>query len=357
METFTVETFTMEAFTSADATVDNTLHITVPQDAEGQRVDVFLSNYAEEVPTRSAAQRLLSDGRVVLGISSKSIGKNYCVKAGDVLLFTIPAPIPSEATPEDIPVDIVFEDRDLLVVNKPRGMVVHPGAGNFTGTLVNALLHYCGAAGLSGIGGVLRPGIVHRLDKDTSGLMVVAKNDKAHQALSAQLEARTMGRIYNAIVVGAVKEDCFRIDLPIGRHPTDRKKMTVFNLSTPRKKTRFRGDELRKQVARTAATNIEVLARYESKAGQLKGRFTLVAAKLETGRTHQIRVHMAHIGHPVLGDLVYGGSRQPSTLNGQILHATQLSFTHPTLGESMEFNAPWPTYFQAAVNQMLGRLL
>jgi len=340
-----------------------TLRIIVNQDADGQRVDVFLASNVKEIPTRSAAQKLLADGRIYCepGILSPisplhhTINKNYRVKAGDVLLCTIPAPVPSNAIPEDIPLDVFYEDEDLLVVNKPRGMVVHPGAGNFTGTLVNALLYYCGTNGLSGIGGVLRPGIVHRLDKDTSGLMVVAKNDNAHHVLSSQLEARTMGRVYNAVVVGNLKESSFRIDLPIGRHPIDRKKMTVIPPSFHNAQGfNRRGKSPGGIRARVAATNIEVLERYECKTGQLKGRFTLIAAKLETGRTHQIRVHMAHIGHPVLGDLVYGGVRQPASLNGQILHAAQLSFVHPVSGKSMEFAAPWPSYFQEVVSQ-LGR--
>ena len=329
-------------------TANRTLHFTVPTEADGQRADIFLAaansmrtNPGEGEITRSAAQRLLAEGRVLLGESA--ITKNHRVKAGDILICEIPAPVPGEAIPEAIPLDIVYEDGDLLVVNKPRGLVVHPGAGNYTGTLVNALLHYCGD-GLSGIGGVLRPGIVHRLDKDPSGLMVVAKNDFAHQALAAQLESRQMGRIYNAVVCGALKKESFRIDLPIGRHPIDRKKMAVLA------DTRF-GTRAASIRAREAITDIKVLERYESN----RGRFTLIAAKLFTGRTHQIRVHMAHIGHPVLGDLTYGTGRQPllqklnEKLGGQILHATQLKFTHPATGREMEFEAPWPEYFQKVV--------
>jgi len=293
----------------------STVRIIVPPEADGQRADVFLAENSAEIPTRSAAQRLLGKR------------KNHRVKAGEVLICEIPAPIPSEATPEDIPLDIIYEDGDLLVINKPRGLVVHPAAGNYTGTLVSALLFHCGS-GLSGIGGVLRPGIVHRLDKDTSGLMVVAKNDNAHQALAAQLEARTMGRTYNAIVCGALKKERLRIDLPIGRHPHDRKKMAVLTNPHDGRKTR------------TATTNIEVLERYGK-------QFTLIAARLETGRTHQIRVHMAHIGHPVLGDTVYGAKSQQ--FFGQVLHAKELHFIHPTTGKEMEFNSPWPEYFSKAI--------
>ncbi|MCL2839217.1 MAG: RluA family pseudouridine synthase [Defluviitaleaceae bacterium] len=298
------------------------VHIEVTQAFDGQRADVFLTENCAEVLTRSAAQRILGKD------------KNRRVKAGEVLTCEIPAPIPDEALPEDISLDILYEDGDLLVINKPRGLVVHPAAGNYTGTLVNALLHHCGGD-LSGIGGVMRPGIVHRLDKDTSGLMVVAKNDNAHQALASQLETRRMGRIYNAIVLGTVKKDAFKIDLPIGRHPTDRKKMAV--LTHTGHKTR------------SAMTHIDVLEHYATK----RGRFTLIAAKLETGRTHQIRVHMAYVGHPVLGDLTYGAKRPMFSLDGQVLHAKTIQFIHPTTKQSMEFTSSLPAYFQNALKYIL----
>ncbi|MCL2577499.1 MAG: RluA family pseudouridine synthase [Defluviitaleaceae bacterium] len=300
--------------------------IIVPQEADSQRIDVFLSNFVEEISSRSSAQKLLTDNRIRVMGSRSSLSKNYRVMPGDIIICEIPAPVPLEAVAEDIPLHIVYEDSDLLVVDKPRGLVVHPSAGHHSGTLVNALLYHCE---LSGIGGVLRPGIVHRLDKDTSGLMVVAKNDAAHIALAAQLERRTMGRTYNAVCMGSVKNN-LRIDLPIGRHPHDRKKMTVY----PAK-------------ARNAVTYIEVLEYLKN--------FTLIAARLETGRTHQIRVHMAHIGHPVLGDIVYGAARQPFGLTGQILHAINLQFIHPSSGEEMEFNSPLPEYFTEAISLIGGK--
>ena len=330
-----------------------TLKITVPPEADGQRIDVFLTNFTKEIPTRSAAQRLLSEGKIMrlvevsgsreeslsgaLGVAPQGsfhCSKNFRVQSGNIILCEIPEPQPLEAKAEEIPLHIIYEDEDLLVVDKPRGLVVHPAAGHHSGTLVNALLFHCG---LSGVGGVLRPGIVHRLDKDTSGLMVVAKNDTAHVALAAQLERREMGRTYNAICIGTVKKERLRIDLPIGRHPHDRKKMAVIP-ADGREKTR----------SRNATTNIEVLERIGDGAGN-SGKFTLIAARLETGRTHQIRVHMAHIGNPVLGDTVYGAARQPFGLDGQILHAVKLRFAHPSSGMEMEFNSPLPGYFEDAI--------
>lgn len=307
----------------------NEIFLSAPPSAEGVRVDVFLTDFSDEILSRSVAQRLLKDG-LVTKESGAVLSKNYKVQAGDVLVCCIPAPVPTKALPEDIPINIVYEDEHMLVVNKSRGLVVHPGAGNHTGTLVNALLHHCA---LSSIGGVLRPGIVHRLDKDTSGLMVVAKNDAAHQALAAQLASRSMGRTYHALCIGNLKRDRFTIDLSIGRHPVHRKKMAVLS---------DRG--------RSAVTHVEVLERFD------KG-FTLVATKLETGRTHQIRVHMAHIGHPVLGDAVYGSGRQMLALPGQALHAVWLGLSHPATGESMEFNAPWPEYFREAVEAVRGGVI
>ena len=345
--------------------------IIVPPEAASQRIDVFLADFCEEIPTRNAAQRLLSEERVkkirgqgdnvplrtsgeagaaqaagrpastqsvqeggvgdnevsvANGTVPKVLNKNYRVKPGEKIICEIPAPIPLEAVAENIPLHIMYEDSDLLIIEKPRGLVVHPGAGHHSGTLVNALLYHCE---LSGIGGVLRPGIVHRLDRDTSGLMVVAKNDAAHISLAAQLENRTMGRTYNAVCVGALKHN-MRIDLPIGRHPHDRKKMTTGSCAK----------------SRDAVTNIEVLENFKG--------YTLIAAKLETGRTHQIRVHMAHIGHPVLGDTVYGAARQPFGLDGQILHAVKIKFIHPSSGDEMEFNSPLPEYFTEVINKLHG---
>ncbi|MCL1862639.1 MAG: RluA family pseudouridine synthase [Defluviitaleaceae bacterium] len=287
------------------------IEITVPQEAHGLRVDVFLAQFCEEIPTRSAAQKLIND-------------KNRRVKAGEVVTVEIPD-IQMEAVAEDIPLNIVYEDADLLVVDKPRGLVVHPAAGHHSGTLVNALLYHCE---LSNMGGSLRPGIVHRLDKDTSGLMVVAKNNAAHAALAAQLESRKMGREYNAICKGVLKKSRLKIDLPIGRHPHDRKKMAVLTALNAR--------------ARNAVTYIEVIERHKN--------FTHIAARLETGRTHQIRVHMAYIGNPVLGDAVYGSAKQPMGLNGQILHAVKLQLIHPTSGKEMVFESVLPEYFMEALN-------
>jgi len=295
----------------------------VPPELSGQRIDVFLSG-TEGIPTRSLAQKLLTGGHIT--INEKSTSKNYKVNTGDIILCQLPAPIPSETVAENIPLDIICEDDHILVVNKPRGLVVHPAAGNWQGTLVNALMHHC-RGNLSGIGGVLRPGIVHRLDKDTSGLLVVAKNDAAHQSLVAQLADRSMLRVYNAVCCGVIKQDKIRIDAPIGRHPVNRQKMAV----TP---------------GRNAVTHIQVLQRF--------AKHTLISARLETGRTHQIRVHMAHVRHPVLGDSIYNGATPPFAQQGQVLHAAQLSFSHPVTGQDMTLTAPWPEYFNIAVEKAGG---
>ncbi|MCL2372480.1 MAG: RluA family pseudouridine synthase [Defluviitaleaceae bacterium] len=297
------------------------MQIIIPPEAAGVRADVFLSGIGE-IPTRSAAQKLLADGNVLIG--TKPLQKNHRLQAGDILEINLPQPTPAEAFAEDIPLNIIFEDSHLLVINKPQGMVVHPAAGNHSGTLVNALLHHC--KDLSGIGGVMRPGIVHRLDKDTSGLLVVAKNDAAHQALSGQLAARSMGRTYNAICRGILKKPKLKIDLPIGRHPNNRKKMAITKPGH----------------GRDAVTYIEAMEFFKN--------HTLIEAQLETGRTHQIRVHLAHIGHPVLGDEIYGTvAMKGMDVNGQLLHAQRLSFVHPATGEGMEFEAEWPGYFCEAV--------
>ena len=305
-----------------------TITLTPPPESHGVRIDTYLSEaQIPQIPTRTAAQKLITAGQITLANApAKTLSKNYRISPGDTILCNLPTPIPYEATPEDIPLDILYEDDHLLIINKPRNMVVHPAAGNYSGTLVNALLHHCGST-LSGIGGVQRPGIVHRLDKDTSGLMVVAKNDMAHQSLSTQLAERTMGRIYHAICIGRLKQDTFTIDLPIGRHPGDRKKMAAFPKNSPKA-----------QQARTATTHIEIL--------EPLGQFTLVKATLETGRTHQIRVHLAHMNYPVLGDTTYGVSRQPFKLDGQMLHAKKIHFTHPVNGECMAFESPLPQYFE-----------
>ena len=311
----------------------NVLCFEAQAEDKGTRLDQFVATCAEL--TRSAAARLIEEGAVT--VNGKTVAKNYKLNKGDVVEVTLPEPEASEALPENIPLDIVFEDEDIIVVNKPIGMVVHPAAGNPTGTLVNALLYHCGTS-LSGVGGVIRPGIVHRIDKDTSGLLVVAKNDEAHLALSAQLKEHHISRIYTAIAVGNFREESGTVDAPIGRHPVDRKKMAVIHNS-----------ELR---SRDAVTHWSVLARGEADGNN----FTLLRCQLETGRTHQIRVHMASVGHPLLGDTVYGGantrfeSRHRSSIIGQCLHAGELRLTHPRTGEEMQFTAPMPQNMQHVVD-------
>ena len=298
----------------ADVMGETLLFCPEPEDA-GSRLDAFLALNLEGKP-RSAVQKLMDQGKVL--VNGKAGRKNDKVKPGDSIRVEIPEPEPLELLPQDIPLDIVYEDEHLLVVNKPKGMVVHPAPGNPDGTLVNALLYHCGQ-GLSGINGVIRPGIVHRIDKDTSGLLMVAKNDLAHQSLAAQIAAHTFTRMYNTVVYGNLKTDEGTISAPIARHPTDRKKMAVV------------------PGGREAVTHYQALER-------LPG-FTLVECRLETGRTHQIRVHMAHIGHPVAGDPVYGPKKCITSLNGQCLHARLLGFVHPATGEYMEFDSGLPPYF------------
>lgn len=294
-----------------------TMHtFSVAPEAEGQRLDVFLSAQLNDM-TRSGVQKLLRNGNV--SVNGKPALKSVKVKGGDIIEACIPAPSEITAKAQDIPLSIVYEDEDLLVVDKPKGMVVHPAPGNPDGTLVNALLYHCGDS-LSGINGEIRPGIVHRIDKDTSGLLVVAKNDKAHVALQEQIQAHSFKREYRAIVHGNLKEDDGTIDAPIGRSPKDRKKMAVTT-----------------EHSRNAVTHYEVLERF--------GTYTYIRCILETGRTHQIRVHMAYKGHPVAGDPVYGPSNTPKSLQGQCLHAAVLGFLHPSTGEYMEFSSELPDTF------------
>ena len=290
--------------------------LTLTADREGERLDAFL---ARSVPglTRSAAQKLLEDGAVTL--SGRLGKKNDRTAAGMEVSLTLPQPEPLDVLPQDIPLDVVYEDDDVIVVNKPVGMVVHPAPGHPDGTLVNALLYHCGSS-LSGINGVLRPGIVHRIDRDTSGLIIAAKNDRAHLALAAQLQDHTLARVYEAVAVGSLKEDSGTVDAPIGRHPVDRKKMAVDRKN-----------------GRPAVTHWSVLARYPG--------YTRVECRLETGRTHQIRVHMASIGHPLLGDVVYGSKKPFPGLAGQCLHAKRLRFLHPSTGEPVEVECPLPQWF------------
>ncbi len=295
---------------------------------ESGRLDSYLSEHAEL--SRSAAARLCEDGAVL--VNGAAQGKKYAVRAGDLISVSIPEAVPTEAKPENIPLDIVFEDKDIIVINKPSGMVVHPAPGNYEGTLVNALLYHCGDE-LSGIGGEIRPGIVHRIDKDTSGLLVVAKNDRAHRALAEQLEGHRIVREYHALVYGGFREESGTVSKWIGRHPVDRKKMAILPEGAPG--------------ARDAVTHYEVLGRY--------GEVSYLKLYLETGRTHQIRVHMASLGHPLLGDEVYGGGKSrfekthPRLFDGQALHARKLSFVHPTSGERVSFECPLPENFEKAL--------
>lgn len=292
------------------------LELTVAAEDIGERIDKYLSEQIEGL-SRSAAEKLISDGRVTVG--DKTVKKNYRTAGGDIIAVMIDEPQPVDIEPEDIPLDIVYEDADLLVVNKPKGMVVHPAAGHYSGTLVNALMYHC-RDDLSGINGELRPGIVHRIDKNTSGLLMVAKSDAAHIGLSDQIKDHSFTREYLAICYGNIKEDERTVDAPIGRHKTDRKRMCVTQLNS-----------------RPAVTHIRVLERY--------GGFTYILCRLETGRTHQIRVHLAHIGHPIAGDDVYGPSKVITELGGQCLHAYRLGFIHPITGEYMEFTADPPESF------------
>ncbi len=282
----------------------------------GTRLDTFLAESCEEL-TRSAIQKLIESGNAT--VNEKPVSKNYKLRENDRIALNIPDPEPSAATPENIPLSIVYEDDDLLVVDKPKNMVVHPAPGNQTGTLVNALLYHCGDS-LSGINGVLRPGIVHRIDKDTSGLLIVAKNDFSHRLLAEQIKEHSFTRKYKAVVYGNLKNDEGTINAPIGRHPVDRKKMTVTEKNS-----------------RNAVTHYKVLER-------LNG-FTFVELTLETGRTHQIRVHMSHIGHPVAGDPVYGPKKVITSLGGQCLHAYYISFVHPGTGETLTLSSELPEYF------------
>ena len=302
---------------------ETTEHLVTAEEAGG-RLDAAAA--AAFGASRAAIQRAIEEGR--LTVNGQTSEKNRKTRAGDLLALTFAPPVPDDAQPEDLPVEIVWQDTDLAVVNKPKGMVVHPAAGNREGTLVNALLWHLDS--LSGVGGVIRPGIVHRIDKNTSGLLMVAKNDDAHRALSAQIKDHSFLRRYEAILVGNLKDDEGSVDAPIGRHPVRRKQMAVVPDGRP------------------ARTDYKVLERYPG--------FCRVELTLYTGRTHQIRVHMAHLGHPVLGDTLYGGGRTPfekkhaSLLCEQTLHARDLGFVHPRTGEYMEFTSALPDYFMKLIS-------
>ena len=309
----------------------NSLSFTVAPSDASKRLDVYLSDVTEF--SRSAATRLIEEGAVT--VNGKRETKKYKTCAGDSISLILPEIQKCEVVPQNIPIDVVYEDDDIIVVCKPQGMVVHPAAGNTDGTLVNALLYHCKDS-LSGIGGVARPGIVHRIDKDTGGLLVVAKNDEAHIALADEIKVHAVSRIYTAIAIGNFKEDSGTVDAPIGRHPADRKKMAVIRSSDKR--------------SRDAVTHWSVVERY--------GQFTLLRCELETGRTHQIRVHMASLGHPLLGDGVYGGdgtqfeARNRELIEGQCLFAAELRLTHPRTKERMVFKADLPENFKSIIEKL-----
>lgn len=309
--------------------MDELITIAVNPEDAGTRLDAFLGSNLEEVSRNYAAQ-LIENGYVKIN-GKEETSKKKKVQDGDKIEINMPEPTALDIEPEDIPLDIVYEDDDVIVVNKPRGMVVHPANGNWTGTLVNAIMFHCGDS-LSSINGVIRPGIVHRIDKDTSGLLMIAKNDKAHESLAEQLKVHSVTRVYTALVKDNIKEDEITINEPIGRDERNRMRRAVWGVGH-----------------KEAVTHIEVVSRY--------GAYTLVKARLETGRTHQIRVHMAYIKHPLVGDELYGPKNQPSKLmgvelNGQFLHAGVLGFVHPTTREYMEFTAPLPEELQSIINKL-----
>lgn len=288
----------------------------VSPEMEGERIDKCISSYLVSL-SRSYIQKIIKEGNVF--INDAAIKANYRVKVEDKVCFVIPESVEPDIPAQDIPLDIIYEDKDLLIVNKPKNMVVHPAPGHYEGTLVNAVMYHCKGE-LSGINGVMRPGIVHRIDKDTTGSLIVCKNDESHNAIAALLKTHDITRKYRAVVFGNMKEDEGMISAPIGRHPTDRKKMSVNEKNGKR-----------------AVTHYRVLERFNG--------YTYVECQLETGRTHQIRVHMASIGHPLLGDEVYTNRKAPFKLEGQVLHAMTIGFVHPSLNEYMEFEAPLPEYF------------
>ena len=287
-----------------------------------QRLDMYIASLDLDL-SRSMAQKMIENNQVL--VNEKPVKTSYKTKLDDNIKIKIAEPKMAEIKAQEIPLDIIYEDNDIVVVNKPKGMVVHPGNGNPDGTLVNAVLNHCKGS-LSGIGGEIRPGIVHRLDKDTSGLIIIAKNDKAHINLSKQIQDRKVKKIYTALVRGVIPEDTATIDMPIGRSKTDRKKMAV------------------RKDGKEAITHIKVLKRYRN--------YTLVKVKIDTGRTHQIRVHMAEIGYPVVGDEVYSNGKNEFNVHGQMLHSTSLDFTHPVTGEEMHFEAPLPEYFKDIIDEL-----
>lgn len=301
--------------------MSDVLRFTVEENED--RIDKLLANRLDDF-TRSAIAKLISENNVL--VNDKIVSKNYKCKTGDSIVVNVPDAVMLDVIPQNIPLDIVYEDDDLLVVNKPKDMVVHPAAGNYTDTLVNALLYHCKDS-LSGINGVIRPGIVHRIDKDTSGLLIVAKNDMAHLDLANQIKEHSFHRAYQAVVYGNIKEENGTVHQPIGRSPKDRKKMAVVDKNS-----------------KDAITHYEVIRRY--------GNFTHIRCILETGRTHQIRVHMSYIGHPLAGDSVYGPKKVITSLNGQCLHAGEIGFVHPRTKKYMEFKSDLPDYFVSFLNKI-----
>lgn len=295
----------------------NEIVMEITPEMEGERIDKCISNYLESL-SRSYIQKIIKDGKAY--VNDAVVKANYKVKVDDKVQFEIPDCEEPDIPPQDIPLDILYEDKDILIVNKPKDMVVHPASGHYEGTLVNAIMFHCKDE-LSGINGVLRPGIVHRIDKDTTGSIIICKNDEAHRKIAQQLKEHSITRKYRAIVYGRIMEEEGTVNAPIGRHPTDRKKMAI-----------------NEKNGKPAVTHYKVLERFD--------KYTYIECQLETGRTHQIRVHMTSIGHPLLGDEVYGNAKCPFKLEGQTLHAMTIGFIHPTTGEYVEYEAPLPEYFE-----------
>ncbi len=295
----------------------------VEAEFDNVRIDRFVSEHLDDV-SRSYIQKLIKDNMVTVDL--KPVKANYKVRTGESVAICLPEPVSLDIEAQNIPLDILYEDEDILLVNKPKDMVVHPSAGHMDGTLVNALLYHCKDS-LSSINGVMRPGIVHRIDKDTTGVLIICKNDKSHNCIAEQLKVHSITRKYHAIVYNNLKDNQGTIDAPIGRHPVDRKKMAINHKN-----------------GKSAVTHYKVLERF--------GKYTYVECQLETGRTHQIRVHMSSIGHPLLGDEVYGSMKQPYKTCGQVLHAKVFGFIHPTTGEYMEFETSLPTYFEDLLNKL-----
>lgn len=295
----------------------NEIVMEITPEMEGERIDKCISNYLESL-SRSYIQKIIKDGKAY--VNDAVVKANYKVKVDDKVQFEIPNCEEPDIPPQDIPLDILYEDKDILIVNKPKDMVVHPAPGHYEGTLVNAIMFHCKDE-LSGINGVLRPGIVHRIDKDTTGSIIICKNDEAHRKIARQLKEHSITRKYRAIVYGRIMEEEGTVNAPIGRHPTDRKKMAI-----------------NEKNGKPAVTHYKVLERFD--------KYTYIECQLETGRTHQIRVHMTSIGHPLLGDEVYGNAKCPFKLEGQTLHAMTIGFIHPTTGEYVEYEAPLPEYFE-----------